>query len=236
MGECRCNNVLGLYRVPGRNVQERCELHDDDGPDVHQLHCGPVLDCARQHNLHKLPVGHRLPGLDDDGPEHVRLRRGLRVELGEQHMRGLHGWLLVDCRVNGVRNVHDVHGGQLRVNRMLDDGQCSLLGMHGWDKLVLGRRDVVHGLHDVRGRHFQERLVHRDRGHDDVHKLRGGLLLEHDERGVVHALPDGHGLPGLHDDGQEHVRLRRWLLVERQRVRRLEPSTVPYGIPARSRR
>ena len=200
-----------LHDVRGRHIQERLVLVDR-GHYVHKLRGGLLLEHDQRGIVHGVPDGHGLPGLDDDGPEHVRLRRGLRVE--RQRVRGLHGWHVVRRRLYFVLGLYLVHGGQLRVDRVLDDGQCSLLGMHGWDKLVLGRRDVVHGLHDVRGRHFQERLVHRDRGHDDVHELRRWHLLEHDERGVVHALPDGHGLPGLHDDGQEHVRLRRGLHVE----------------------
>ena len=170
-----------LHRVPVGHLQERRKLHDDDGPDVHQLRGWPVLGRAGRHFVHGLSDGRGLSGLYDDGQEHVRLRRGLRVECYEKHVRRL----------------------------------------RGWRELVLRGRFFVHGLYDVRGRHFQERLVLLDCGHNDLHKLRGGLVLELDQRGLVLTVPDGHGLPGLHGDGQEHMRLRRGLRVERQRVRRL---------------
>ena len=105
---------------------------------------------------------------------------------------------------------------------VLGDYQRRVHILHIRQLVVRCKRFGLHELHRVSGRHVQsEWLVFLDCGHDSVHKLRGGLLLEHDQRSVVHELPDGHGLPGLHDDGPEHVRLRRGLRVERQRVCRL---------------
>ena len=89
-----------------------------------------------------------------------------------------------------MRSVHDLHGGQLRVNRVLDDGRHRVLGLHCWHKLVPRRRNGVHSLHRVPGRHFEERLVLLDCGHDNVHRLRCRLLLEHEQHGVVHGLPN----------------------------------------------
>ena len=189
-------------------------MHRCCGHNVHELHGRLLLELDQCCFVHCLPDGHGLPGLHDDGQEHLRLRRGLRVE--RRRVRRLHGWHLVRRRLYYLLGLYVVHGGQLRVDRVLGDGRHRVLCVHGWRELVCCGRYFVSSMHHVPDRREEDSHVHFD-GRHCLCELRCWAVLDYHQRGDLYSVShDGGSLRLAWPQWAVHVRLQlgKWLRLE----------------------
>ena len=180
------------------------------------------VQCVRGRQVCS-PGRHGLPHMPDDarvqheqhahGPDELRLQRGLRLERHLANLRGAPGVRgrqhVVFLGLRPVLGLHDVHGGQLRVDRVLGDGQRRVRGVRGRRELVRRGRHLVQGLHCVPGRCKENDCV-LCVGRRCLRELHCWAVLGHHQRGDLHDVPDDGGclrLAGPHRP--EHVRLQR---------------------------